>query len=63
MFVMKRMKARRKTFYIVAGVLTVISFISPLTADASSGTKIVLELLHVVAAAIIIPAVARGLKD
>jgi bacteriorhodopsin len=63
MLLMKRRGAHRKTFYIVTGVLTVISFVSPLTADASTGTKIVLEVLHVVAAAIIIPALARGLKD
>jgi Family of unknown function (DUF6069) len=40
-----------------------MSLVSPLAADASTGTKIVLEVLHVVAAAIIIPALARGLKD
>jgi low temperature requirement protein LtrA len=63
MLIMKRSGATKKTFFIVTGVLTVISLVSPLTADASSGTKIVLEVLHVVAAAIIIPALARGLKD
>jgi bacteriorhodopsin len=63
LLLMKRKGVAKKTFYIVTGVLTIISFISPLTADASSGTKIVLELLHVVAAAIIIPALARGLKN
>jgi hypothetical protein len=63
MLIMKRLGTTKKTFYIVTGILTAISFISPLTADASPGTKIVLEVLHVVAAAIIIPALARGLKD
>jgi hypothetical protein len=63
MLAMNRLGATKKTFFIVTGVLTVISFVPPLTADASSGTKIVLELLHVVAAAIIIPALAKGLKD
>ncbi len=63
LLLMKRAGARKKTFYIVTGILTVISFVSPLTADASTGTKIVLELMHIVAAAIIIPALARGLKD
>jgi Family of unknown function (DUF6069) len=63
MLAMKRFGATRKTFFIVTGVLTVISFLSPLTADASSGTKIVLESLHVIAAAIVIPALAKGLKS
>jgi hypothetical protein len=63
MTVMKRKGGTKKTFFIVTGVLTVISFVSPLTADASTGTKIVLELLHVIAAALIIPALAKSLKD
>jgi hypothetical protein len=63
MLLMKRAGARKKTFYVVTGVLTLISLVSPLTADASAGTKVVLELLHVIAAAIIIPALAKGLND
>jgi hypothetical protein len=63
MLAMKRKGATKKTFVIVTGVLTVLSLISPLTADASSGTKIVLELLHLIAAALIIPALAKGLKS
>jgi low temperature requirement protein LtrA len=59
---LKRSGATKKTFFIVTGVLTVISLIPPLMTDASPGTKIVLELLHVVAAAIIIPALAKGLQ-
>jgi Family of unknown function (DUF6069) len=63
MLAMKRFGATKKIFLIVTGVLTLLSFISPLTADASTGTKIVLEVLHIVAAAIIIPALAKGLKS
>jgi Family of unknown function (DUF6069) len=62
LFAMKRSGATKKTFFLVTGILTVISLIPPLMTDASPGTKIVLELLHVVAAAIIIPALAKSLQ-
>lgn len=62
-FFMKRSGAAKKSFYIATGVLTVVSFIGPLTADTSTGTKITLELMHVVAALIIIPALAKSLRN
>jgi Family of unknown function (DUF6069) len=52
------------TFVIVSAVLTVVSFVGPLTAHhATTATRAVLELSHVVAAAIVIPAVARRLPQ
>jgi Family of unknown function (DUF6069) len=51
-----------RTFVVTTVVLTALSFLAPLAAGATAGgTKIVLALSHVVAAAIIIPALARRL--
>ncbi|MBC3189939.1 hypothetical protein H7X46_02535 [Pseudonocardia sp. C8] len=43
-------------------VLTVLSFVPDVIADAAVATKVFLMLTHVVAAAIVIPAVARRLS-
>lgn len=56
--------ARRpaRTFAAVTIVLTLVSFAGPITTGyATTGTRLVLALTHVVAAAIVIPAVARRL--
>jgi Family of unknown function (DUF6069) len=63
MLLMKKVGIKKKTFLIVTGVLTLLSLISPLTANASIGTKVVLEVLHIIAAVIIIPALAKGLTN
>jgi hypothetical protein len=42
--------------------LTVLSFVPDVLADAAVATKVLLMLTHVVAAAIVIPAVARRLS-
>lgn len=42
--------------------LTVLSFVPDLLADAAVATKVLLMLAHVVAAAIVIPALARRLS-
>ena len=42
--------------------LTALSFVPDLLADAAVGTKLLLMLTHVLAAAIVIPAVARRLS-
>ena len=42
--------------------LTVLSFVPDLLADAATATKVLLMATHVVAAAIVIPAVARRLS-
>lgn len=57
-------KARRpgRTFTIVALALTAISFSGPITTGhATTATRLVLELTHVVGAAIVIPALAYRL--
>lgn len=57
----KRAGAAR-TFTIVGVVGTVVSMISPIAADADAETKWLLAFTHVVAAAIIVPLIARRLR-
>ena len=52
----------RRTFLITTVVLTVLSFVPDLTADATTATKLTLVGAHVVAAAVIIPALAAHLS-
>ena len=52
----------RTTFVRTTVVLTVLSLVPDVVADASVTTKALLMLTHVVAAAIVIPAVARRLS-
>ena len=50
------------TFLVVTAVLTVVSFAGPITTGfATTATRLVLAATHVVAAAIIVPAIARRL--
>ena len=58
----KRAGQPRRTFLITTVVLTVLSFVPDLTADATTATKLTLVGAHVVAAAVIIPALARRLS-
>lgn len=51
-----------RTFTIIGVVGTVLSMVSPLAADAAGETKWLLALTHVVAAVIIVPLIARGLR-
>ncbi|MBG6066061.1 DUF6069 family protein [Micromonospora ureilytica] len=51
----------RRAFVRTTVVLTVLSLVPDLIADASTATKALLMLTHLVAAAIVIPAVARRL--
>jgi hypothetical protein len=52
------------TFTVVTLVLTGLSFFGPVTTGhATMATRLVLSLTHVVAAAIVIPAMARTLPD
>ena len=53
----------RRTFVTTTIALTALSFIPDLTADATTATKLTLVGAHLVAAAIIIPALARRLAD
>ncbi|MET7426356.1 DUF6069 family protein [Dactylosporangium sp. NPDC005555] len=56
-------KARhpRRAFIRTTVVLTVLSLVPDVTADAATATKALLMVTHLVAAAIVIPAVARRL--
>jgi magnesium-transporting ATPase (P-type) len=51
----------RLTFVIVAVVLTVVSLAFPLTTEATTATKVILEITHLIPAALIIPAIAAQL--
>jgi len=52
----------RRTFVRTTVVLTALSLVPDVIADADPATKALLMLTHVVAAAIVIPAVARRLR-
>ena len=51
----------RRAFTVVTVALTALSLIPDITADATTGTRLTLALTHLVAAAIIIPALAHRL--
>jgi hypothetical protein len=53
----------RRTFTAVTVALTALSLVPDLAVDATVGSKLVLALTHIVAAAIIIPALASRLAD
>jgi hypothetical protein len=54
---------KRSTFLVTTIVLTALSFVPDVTADAGTSTKLGLMATHVVAAAIVIPRLARPLAD
>ncbi len=59
---LRRFARRPRTAWLRTTVaLTVLSFVPDVLADAAVATKVLLMLTHVVAAAIVIPAVARRL--
>jgi uncharacterized protein DUF6069 len=53
----------RRAFVRTTVVLTVLSLVPDVIADAAPGTKALLMLTHLVAAAIVIPAIARRLPS
>jgi hypothetical protein len=53
----------RFTFLALTAVGLLASFALPITSDASTATKVVLSLSHIVVAAIVIPALALALPD
>jgi hypothetical protein len=60
---LRRFARRPRTAWIrTTVVLTALSFVPDVLADAAVATKVLLVLTHVVAAAIVIPAVARRLS-
>lgn len=59
---LRRWAARpQRSFVVATVVLTVLSIVPDLTIDATTASKLVLIATHVVAAAIVVPAVARRL--
>ncbi len=58
----QRSSQPRRTFLTTTLVLTALSFVPDLTADATTATKLTLVGAHVVAAAVIIPALAGRLS-
>jgi hypothetical protein len=59
----RRARNPRHTFVVSTIVLTALSFVPDVTADAATATRLALALTHVVAAAIVIPALASRLAD
>ena len=59
----KRTTRPRRTFLVTTVALTAVSFAPDLAAEATTATKLTLVGAHIVAAAIIIPALARRLAD
>jgi peptidoglycan/LPS O-acetylase OafA/YrhL len=53
----------RRTFVVTTMALTLASIVPDVLADAHTATKLTLALTHVVAAAIVIPALASRLTD
>jgi len=61
--VLARTARRPRTAFVrTTIVLTALSLVPDVLADASAATKVLLMLTHVVAAAIVIPAIARRLS-
>jgi hypothetical protein len=58
----RRARHPRRTFVRTTVVLTALSLIPDAIVDANSATKALLMLTHLVAAAIVIPAIARRLS-
>jgi len=58
----RRARTPQRTFVRTTVVLTVLSFVPDLLSDTAPATKALLMFTHVVAAAIVIPAIARRLR-
>jgi hypothetical protein len=59
----RRAKHPARTFLRTTIALTMLSFVPDVLADASTSTRVALALSHVVAAAIVIPALSSRLAD
>jgi hypothetical protein len=59
----RRSSRPRTTFVRTTVALTVLSLLPDVVVDADSATRLVLGLTHIVAAAIVIPAISRSLRD
>lgn len=63
MVISRRARRPRRTFLITTLAFTCVSFVPDVLADAQTATKVALALTHVVAAAIVIPALTSHLSD
>ena len=59
----RRASRPRRTFVVTTLACTLVSFVPDVLADATTATKFALALSHVVAAAIVIPALISRLTD
>jgi len=59
----RRSRHPRQTFLTTTIALTGLFVVPPILADASTSTKLVLEMTHLIVAVLVIPAVARRLSD
>jgi uncharacterized membrane protein YoaK (UPF0700 family) len=57
----RRARQPRSTFVRTSVVLTALSLVPDLVADATTDTRVLLMVTHLVAAAIVVPTVARRL--
>ena len=62
MVLQRTARTPRQTFVRTTVVLTVLSLVPDVIADAGPATKVLLMLTHLVAAVIVVPAVARRLR-
>ncbi|MEU8356258.1 DUF6069 family protein [Nonomuraea sp. NPDC048882] len=61
--VLARSVGRPRTIFVrTTMVLTVLSLVPDVLVDAAPGTRVLLMMTHVVAAAIVVPAIARRLS-
>jgi hypothetical protein len=59
----RRAQQPQRTFLRTTIALTVLSFVPDVLADAPNGTRLALAASHVIAAAIVVPALASRLSD
>ncbi|MGH9134188.1 MAG: DUF6069 family protein [Ilumatobacteraceae bacterium] len=59
----RRAHRPRHTFVVTTVALTVLSLVPPVLVAADTATKVALEVLHVVAAAIVVPVIAARLEN
>ena len=59
----RRASNARQTFVRITLALTALSFVPDVTAQTGTATKVTLMLTHIVAAAIVIPALSRRLSE
>ena len=59
----RRARTPRHTFIVTTVGLTVLSLVPPVLIGASAATVVVLEIMHIVAALVVIPPIAERLAD